>query len=298
MGIYLSDFLALAETTAIDRPRANGAILIDLRGGLSHLDSFDMKPDAPREFRGEFSTGSTNVPGLKICERLPWLAETADRYTILRGMSHTFGSHDLARRYVGTGNAPQSGFVHPCFGAVVAKEMPRRPGIPPFVAIPQSSHTAGFLGMEYSAFETKRKPAPGRPVRLRGLGRSRNNIPTPSNRQEQLRTDLDSWFGDLATKNPQLAGLDQFAEQAGELIRSSKVQSAFDLGREKQSFAKPFGNDPVWNKLSIGHSIVGGRNSIRYRHLRRMGYAPRWLPKPERTTCRTRPGIERSDFWA
>ena len=241
IGIYLSDFLALAKATSIDRPRATGAILIDLRGGMSHLDSFDMKPNAPREIRGEFGPRSTNVPGLKICERLPRLAETADHYTIVRGMSHTFGSHDLARRYVGTGNAPQSGFVHPCYGAVVAKEIPRRQGIPPFVAIPRSTHTAGFLGMEYSAFETKRKPAPGRPVKLRGLGRSPNNIPTTSNRQEQLRTDLDSWFGDLATKDQQLIGLDQFAEQAGELIRSSKVQSAFDLGREKQSFAQPFG---------------------------------------------------------
>lgn len=141
-GLSLADlFRARAATHWADaganqsaRETASGksVILIWMRGGPSHIDSFDTKPEAPAEIRGEFQPIATNVPGVRICEHMPLLAGAMDKLAIVRGIkSNDLGDH--TPRYILTGS-PDRG-KRPVFGAVVSHLRPRSDGLPPFVSV-------------------------------------------------------------------------------------------------------------------------------------------------------------------
>lgn len=134
-GLGLSDVLrhqASAAPAAHGTSRARSVILIWMRGGPSHIDSFDMKPDAPPEIRGEFAPIATNVPGIQICEYLPLLAGMMDKLAIVRGIkSNDLGDH--TPHYILTGS-PERG-KRPAFGNVVSHLQPRRDGLPPYVSL-------------------------------------------------------------------------------------------------------------------------------------------------------------------
>src|SRR5579872_3041930 len=102
LGLHLGSYLRLAEAGQVAPAKGRSAIYIYLQGGPSHLDMFDLTPDAPAEIRGEFKPIKTNVPGVEISEHLPKLAQCADKYTILRGVSHTLGAHNLGTDYMNT----------------------------------------------------------------------------------------------------------------------------------------------------------------------------------------------------
>src|SRR6478609_1043224 len=111
--------LALAADGAVsERAKAKAAILVRLGGGPSHMDTFDLKPDAPDTHRGEFKEMATNVPGIRICEHLPKLAGCADKYVILRGVSHNLAAHELGLQYLGSGNRPVPSLHYPSYGSV------------------------------------------------------------------------------------------------------------------------------------------------------------------------------------
>src|SRR5260221_7185768 len=127
-------------------------ILVWQSGGPSHLDTFDMKPDAPKEIRGEFKPIPTSVPGIQISEHLPFTARQADKYTILRSMKSKENNHERAINYLLTRYLPLSTIEFPSVGAVVSKEKCPKNGMPPYVAIPNTfpSYGAGFLGREHN----------------------------------------------------------------------------------------------------------------------------------------------------
>ena len=105
-GLSLASYLRMAEAGEVRSGKATSAIFINLNGGPSHMDTFDLKPDAPKEYRGTFDPIKTNVEGVEICEHLPKLAKIADKFAILRGVSHTLGDHRQGGEYVNTGNRP------------------------------------------------------------------------------------------------------------------------------------------------------------------------------------------------
>ena len=121
-GLTLSNYLQMAHAGQVQSGRADRAIFIELPGGPSHLDTFDMKPDATSEYRGSFNPIATNVPGIQISEHLPKLAAVADKFAILRGVSHTLAAHRLGREYVNTGSKPIPALEYPSYGSVLAKE--------------------------------------------------------------------------------------------------------------------------------------------------------------------------------
>src|SRR5436190_7552839 len=95
-GLSLADFLRAEARGAVEQPKAKSVILLWLWGGPSHLDTFDMKPKAPLEYRGPYAPIATSVPGIQICELLPQLARRADRYAILRSLHSTSNDHGIA----------------------------------------------------------------------------------------------------------------------------------------------------------------------------------------------------------
>jgi hypothetical protein len=134
------------------------AILVFLKGGPSHQDTFDLKPDAPAEYRGQFHPIATAVPGISICEHLPRLASRAKKFAIVRGVTHNLADHGLGTRYLMTGNRPTPVLNYPAYGCVVSREKPAADDLPSFVAVDRSIEGPGYLGTEYGAFATGEKP--------------------------------------------------------------------------------------------------------------------------------------------
>src|SRR4051812_16712448 len=158
-GLGLDDLFrlqSLANGAGGAKPAAvKHCILIWLAGGASHIDTFDPKPDAPADVRGEFKPIATSVPDLRIGEVLPNLAKTMHRATLIRSVTSPEGDHDRAAHHLLTGYRPSQALVYPSYGSVVAKTMESRRGtLPPSVAIPDAPafSTSGYLSPAYDPF--------------------------------------------------------------------------------------------------------------------------------------------------
>ena len=240
-GLTLANYLKLTHGGEVRQGApAKAAIFIDLPGGPSHLDSFDPKPQAPSETRGTFQPIATNVPGIQVCEHLPKLAQCADKYTILRGVSHTLAAHRLGQEYVNTGSRPLASLEYPGFGAVVTKELPVAKELPPFVAIPRGSQRAGFLGIQYAPLNTGSSPKAGQPYHVRGISLGEDSTLEEIERRRGLLKGLDQTFSELQESDQLLVGLDRFNQKAFDMITSRQAREAFDISRESPVFAKQF----------------------------------------------------------
>ena len=243
-GLTLANFLRMADAGEVRSGKAKSAIFINLQGGPSHMDTFDLKPDAPKEYRGLFNPIKTNAPGVEFCEHLPKLAKCADKFAILRGVSHTLGAHNLGQEYVNTGTKPLASLGYPGYGSVVTKEFPAADDLPPFVAIPNSRQRPGFLGVKYAAINTGNTPRAGAPFSVRGMSLSGGLTIKEVERRQGLLRDLDTTFKGVETNSQLLEGLDRFGQQAYSIMTSKKSREAFDISKESPNFAKPFGKDP------------------------------------------------------
>jgi hypothetical protein len=243
-GLSLSGYLRLAAAGEVKGGKATNAIFINLTGGPSHMDTFDLKPNAPVENRGTFNPIKTNADGVEICEHLPKLAACADKFAILRGVSHTLGAHELGTEYVNTGSRPLPSIEYPGYGSVVTKERPADKDIPPFVAIPNSNQRPGFLGVQYAPLNTTATPRAGQPFNVRGISLGGGLTIEEVERRQSLLSDLDKTFAAVESNSQLLTGLDRFSEQAHAIISSKRARAAFDISKESPEFAKPFGEDP------------------------------------------------------
>ena len=240
-GLSLASYLRLAKAGEIAPAKGRSAIYINLSGGPTHLDTFDLKPDAPAEIRGEFKPIKTNVSGMEICEHMPKLAKCADKYIILRGVSHSIAAHNLGTDYMNTGNRPLPSLDYPSYGAVVSKELPAAAGLPSFVAIPNTSQRPGYLGVQYAALETNATPLPGKPFSVRGITLGRGLTVSDVEKRQRLLADLDTAFKGYEQSSNLLEGLDEFSRQAHDIITSPKARAAFDVSQEKPAIAERFG---------------------------------------------------------
>ena len=241
LGLGLPQFLAKAGDGAVN-PNAKGkaAIFVRLSGGPTHMDTFDLKPDAPDTHRGEFKEIKTNVPGVRFCEHLPKLAKVADKFAILRGVSHTLAAHALGTQYLMTGNRPLPSLRYPSYGAVVSKEMGSAKELPAFVAVPnQGNDPTGFLGVEYGPFETGTVPRAGERMDVRGLALGGITL-DEVDRRNNLVAKYDQAFGDFAKDDKILAGMDEFSAKAYQMMRSTKAREAFDLTQESPAISGLF----------------------------------------------------------
>ena len=178
LGLGLPTMLAqqsrAAESRAVGEKRARSVILIFLTVAPSHLDMFDLKPDAPAEVRGTFHSIATRTPGYGVCEHLPKLAARSDKYAVIRSMTHGLPSHEHATHMLLTGiDKMPIGSTHmasradwPCYASTLDYLQPRRDGIPNGVMLPTylnngygfSGQDAGFLGAKYDPWHVKQDP--------------------------------------------------------------------------------------------------------------------------------------------
>ena len=240
-GLTLSSYLRMAEAGELKQGTANAAIFINLQGGPSQMDSFDLKPESSDEYRGEFKPIDTNVPGIKISEHLPKLAQVQDLYTILRGVTHTLGAHRLGTEYVNTGNRPLPSLEYPGYGSVVTEQRPGPRDIPPFVAIPNSRQKPGFLGVKYAPLNTSSTPQPGQPFSVRGMKLAGGLTIDDVEKRRNLLKNLDTTFAGVEKDSQLLDGLDKFSQQAHYMITSKRSREAFDISKEAPEISSLFG---------------------------------------------------------
>jgi len=201
--------------------------MIWMRGGPSHIDSFDMKPEAPAEIRGEFQPIATNIPGIRICEYLPLLATCADKLAIIRGIkSNDLGDH--TPHYILTGS-PDRG-KRPAFGGVVSRLQPRSDGLPPYVSLmydpPRLYDNEGpvYLGPSHRPFVPRSEGLANLSM-AKGISLDRLH-----DRRELLRA-FDGARREFE-HDKVVSSLDAYTLQALEMVTSKKARAAFDVSQE------------------------------------------------------------------
>src|SRR5436190_3605688 len=159
-----------AEVVNTPTAKAKSCILVWMDGGPTHFETFDPKPDAPAEYRGEFNAIPTAVPGVQFSEHMVKLAKSLNKYAMIRSIRHDQGNHGAGNHYMMTGAPPRipvgcGAFVsfHPSMGSVVAQEKPPAAGLPAYFSMPSMSRSGGpnFLGAKYAPVVVAEEPAGG-----------------------------------------------------------------------------------------------------------------------------------------
>ncbi len=237
-------------------------IFINLAGGVSHLDTLDMKPAGPAETRGEFKPIQSVIPGLVVCEHLPKLANAIDQFTLIRGIHHSAGAHPQGQSWISTGNRPTPALLYPSYGSVVSKELSGQPDLPSYVAIPKSEWNAGYMGAAYAPFKTNTVPQPGQRYQVRGISLGEGVTLDQVHRRERLLQKVDRVFRDTDTNSQLLDALDQFAGQAYNIITSKRAQQAFDVEQEPASIRNRFSADELNQGLLLACRLI--ENGVRF----------------------------------
>lgn len=256
LGLSLPTFLRLAAANDKRKASADAVLFINLAGGPSHLDTLDMKPEGPSETRGEFKPIQSKLAGLNVCEYMPKFAAAADQFTLLRGISHSAGSHPLGQSYISTGNRPTPALIYPSLGSVATKELPGQDDMPSYISIPKTEWNAGFMGDAYAPFNTNAAPQPGKPFQVRGISLANGLTIDEVNRRERLLKRVDSRFRDVETNSTLLEALDKFNRQSYNIITSARSQKAFDVTLESDAVQKRFTGDELNQSLLLACRLI------------------------------------------
>ena len=264
------------DTSSNGFGRAKSCILLFMWGGPAHQDTWDLKPDAPAEIRGEFKPIATRVPGIQICEHFPQLAQRTDKLAIVRSMTHTNVDHTMSTSYLLTGHAPptdgQLRSDWPHMGAVLARLGRGHGVLPPFVSmrpklendVPrfvEQSHGqfAGWLGQAFDPLTIDADPSRAG----YRVGDFELPVGVSTARLDQRRALLEGLNArqrigaeQSTAANPAFASMDHHYRKAFELLASSSGGDAFDLTREPDAVRDRYGRNPH------GQSVLQARRLV------------------------------------
>jgi hypothetical protein len=259
VGLTLIDPLRLQARSAPSTPKARSVIQIWMWGGPSHLDTFDPKPGAGNDYCGPFKKPiPTNVEGIQICEMLPLLARQADKYSIIRSMTHGINAHETASYVVQTGRKPGR-LLYPSVGAVVSLFKGYDHGykglVPPYIVLTQPQgrfSEAGFLGPRYKPFATGGDPNQT-PFVVEGIVAKGISDDRQRGRRELLHS-LDS-LGKAMPKNSQFEQLDRSEENAYGMVFGD-ARKLFDLSDEKDEIREKYGRNTFGQSCLMARRLV------------------------------------------
>jgi uncharacterized protein (DUF1501 family) len=275
-AFVLPQVFAAPGATGAPRRRARGVIVVLLEGGMSHLDTWDPKPDAPAEIRGEFKAIATTVPGLRIGEHMPLLAQQAHLCNVIRSVHYADGRNDHApgMHLVLTGyENPEVGVTlvrlnrrNPSQGAVIARQLgvTSAQGMPRFVAIPGRGQQGGatnftgpaFLGPAYDAFATGDLPAADQPMQLPPSLVLPKGVPVSAlSDRDALRQTFDRLSAAL-DRDPATGQMDVHYQRALELLTTQRLIMALDLNREPTALRTRYGNSQIGQGLLLARRLV------------------------------------------
>ena len=248
------------RTSAANPGKARSVIQIWMWGGPSHLDTFDPKPEAGADYCGPYTTPvATNVDGIRICEKLPLLAKQADKFSIIRSMTHGNNAHETASYITQTGRLPGTGDSYPCAGAVVSLFKGYNAGyqglLPPYIVLtkPQGRFSeSGFMGLRYKPFATGGKPnAPVFAVE----GVVQEGITEARQRERRALLHNLETLGRRMEGNPAFGKMDQCEDLAYELVLGD-AGKVFDIKTEDPKLRERYGRSDFGASCLIARRLV------------------------------------------
>jgi len=260
-ALGVSDLMRLQSAGAASPSAGPSIIIVWLWGGASHMETFDLKPDAPEQYRGLFKPIPTNVPGIEICEKLPKLAQCADKYALIRSVTHDSPGHMNSTHTVLTGytgevvETPPYAPKYPYIFNAAHKILPeRRAGMPQWVALPDMRYEGGGgLGRSYGPFRVSADPnAPEfkvpelvldntRRARLGGRGRLLSAF-------DQARRQVES--------PGSMESFDSYQQKALEVLTSPAAHQAFDVAREDPRLRDRYGRNVIGQRCLLARRLV------------------------------------------
>ena len=236
-------------------PKADAVIQIYLGGGLSHIDTFDPKPDAPVDVRGPFRSIPTKVDDQRFSELCRDLAKIADKLTVVRSVTHTEAAHERGAHNMLTGYRPSPAIVYPSFGSVVSHELGVRNDLPPYVCIPAAGHAdlgTGYLSSAFGAFSVGSEPSSSG-FSVKDLSSSVKLDGARTARRRRMLEELDAGFAGSADG---VRATRAFYEQAWRLIDSPKAQEAFQIEQEHKTVRDRYGRTVIGQRLLLARRLV------------------------------------------
>lgn len=270
MGGGLVDTLRLvgqakpSEDARPTRPPTS-CILIWMDGGPTHYETFDPKPDAPAEIRGQYNPIATKTPGVFFSEHMRRLAAISDKIAVVRSIHHNQGNHGAGNHYMMTGSPTRipvacGAFVsfHPSLGSVVAYERPAPGGLPAYFSMPRMTRSGGpnFLGAKYAPFIVPDNPN-SKDFQVRDVARAKGVTDERFVRRRSLRQQIDHLprMTNQAAGDPVVA-LDDYYEQGYNLVTSPEAQRAFDIHREPDDVRDRYGRNAFGQRALLARRLV------------------------------------------
>ncbi|ASV75619.1 hypothetical protein THTE_3017 [Thermogutta terrifontis] len=264
LGLTLGDLLRLEaakaqEGSASADPtfgKAKGLIHIFLPGGMAQQESFDPKPYAPLEYRGSFGTVKTNT-GELFSENFPKLAQVADKFTVIRSMSHGEAAHERGTHNMFTGYRPSPAVTYPSLGSIVSHELGPRESLPPYVCIPNEPNPyagPGYLSSAYGPFSLGADPA-GRGFRVRDLSLPPGVDEQRFARRRTLLEAVNAHFASLE-KADAIQAMDSFYYRAYEMLSSAKAREAFNLDAESPQIRERYGYTQAGQRFLLARRLI------------------------------------------
>ena len=269
VGLALGDLLrlqALAPAAAAgqspgSRPAsaADAMILIFLEGGMSHYDSFDPKPYATLDIRGELGVVNTRIEGAQFSGLWPRTAAAADKIAVIRSMTHGEAAHERGSHNMLTGFRPSPAIVYPSMGSVVAHELGGRNDVPPYVAVPNAGGAFGFdgtgyLSPAYGPFSIGAEPAADNFV-VRDLSLPPGVDETRLTRRRGLLAAVDAHFRQVESGDA-IAAMDSFYSRAYGMISSKNAREAFHIAAEPAATRDLYGRHAIGQRLLLARRLV------------------------------------------
>lgn len=268
LGAGFADLLRLrgnASERSGAPPVAKSCILIWLDGGPTHYETFDPKPSAPAEIRGEFFPIDTAIPGVQFSEHLERLAGIANQLAVIRSIRHDQGNHGAGNHYMMTGAPPRipvgcGAFVsfHPSLGSVTAHHRGHQNGLPAYFTLPSMTRSGGpnFLGAQYAPFAVPNDPNSGG-FRVRDVALPRGLEQPRFDQRRDLRSLVDQLprIQERAAGDPVLA-MDEYYQQGYDLIASPTAQAAFDISQEDEAVRQRYGRNSFGQRALLARRLV------------------------------------------
>ena len=264
VGLTLDQYFRLQSAqaaTAVDskgqEPKAKACIHIFLPGGAAHQETWDPKPYAPVEYRGEMGQIKTKLEGVLFNETLKQSAQIADKITVVRSMTHGEAAHERGTHNMFTGYRPSPALSFPSMGSVVSHELGVRNDLPPYVAVPSMANTfagSGYLSSSYAPFSLGSDPANG------GFKVQDLSLPggVAEDRFVARRGMLDAVNEHFRAKekSDNLDAMDTFYKRAYGLISSEKAKAAFDINKEDDKLRDQYGRNAAGQRMLMARRLV------------------------------------------
>ena len=294
VGLTLADYFRFSEARGEQKsfdsiePKAKSVIQIFLPGGIAHQESFDPKPYAPIEYRGELNAIDTAIPGEKFCETLPETAKIADKLCVIRSMTHGEAAHERGTHNMFTGYKPSPALIFPSMGSVVSHEYGPRNNLPPYVCIPNQPNEfagTGYLSSAFAPFSLGGDPAAGG-FKVRDLSLAEGVDEARFSRRRSALEAVNEYFM-KKEQSDALTAMDTFYDRAYSLISSPQAREAFNIDAEPAAVRDEYGRNEAGQRMLMARRLVAAGAALCFAHLWRLGFARGhygWNEKPDAQT--------------